>query len=524
MPPDDEAKSAHDDPRPSRLRDGGLHLLEWARRRVAPPPPGNAVADLVEGRSDEEIEARRGLPRAAVRGVRSFYDGVARPTEACDGTACHFAGGAALAERLRAGGAVGAVRCLGHCYAAPSYRRGDSVVARPIGEALEGWLETAPSAAGAPPIPRRSLVEPPVVLRNLVGAGRRSALEEYDLPGGEAILAAIAETGLRGRGGAAFPTAAKWRAARDAEAGPRYVVANGDEGDPGSYVDRLLLEEDPHAVLAGMLACARAIGARHGIVYVRGEYPRARAAMGEAIREARRAARIGAEFDVEVVSGAGSYVCGEETALLNSIQGLRGEPRPRPPYPAEHGLWGRPTVVQNVETLAVVPWLARTGRGSGTKAASLSGAVARPGVVEVKLGTPLAQVLEEGGGGAAPGRRWRMALVGGPMGRVVPASRFAVPVSFEALPGMGHAGIVVLDDSVSPRALAEHLFRFAAAESCGSCTPCRVGTSQLASRRDRASLERLLETIEIGSLCGFGAGVPRPIRDLLEHFGEEVLG
>jgi formate dehydrogenase iron-sulfur subunit len=180
-------------------------------------------------------------------------------------------------------------------------------------------------------------------------------------------------------------------------------------------------------------------------------------------------------------------------------------------------------VVQNVETLAVVPWVVRNGRGARTKAVSLAGALVRPGAVEVTLGTPLREVLERGAGGAPPGRRWKMALVGGPMGRVLPAKDFDVPLSYEALPGMGHAGVVVLDDTVTPRALAEHLFAFARSESCGSCTPCRVGTERLAGLRERGALERLLETLEVGSLCGFGQGVPRPIRDLLAHYGDEVL-
>ena len=499
--------------------DSGLHLLEWARRHASPSPSGSAVGDLIEGRSDDEIAARRGLPMITVRGLRSFYEGIEHGTEVCDGTACHFAGGARLAEELRAAAPVRTVRCLGHCYAAPSWRRGDSVFTRSREAERDPSLAERPEEAA---IPRRALLDPPVVLRNVLGDARASALDEYDLPDGDSMLSAIAEAGLRGRGGAAYPTAAKWRVARDTAAAERYVVANGDEGDPGSYVDRLLLEEDPHAVLAGMLACARAIGARRGVVYIRGEYPRALRVMRDAIAAARP--RLGGELQVEVVSGAGSYVCGEETALLNSIQGLRGEPRTRPPFPAQRGLWGVPTVVQNVETLAVIPWIARKRRGAGSKAVSVSGAVARPGVVEIRLGTTLARVLDEGAAGAAEGRRWKMALVGGPMGRVVPASRFDRPLSFDSLPGMGHAGVVVLDESVSARALAEHLFAFAAAESCGSCTPCRVGTSQLRSRRDRVALERLLETLEIGSLCGFGTGVPRPIRDLLDHYGEEVLG
>jgi NADH:ubiquinone oxidoreductase subunit F (NADH-binding) len=180
-------------------------------------------------------------------------------------------------------------------------------------------------------------------------------------------------------------------------------------------------------------------------------------------------------------------------------------------------------VVQNVETLAVVPWIARTGQAGGTKAVCVSGAVARPGVVEVALGTSLRRVLEEGAAGPLPGRPWRMALVGGPMGRLLPEPLFDTPLSYEGLPGMGHAGIVVLDASVRVRALAEHLFAFAAAESCGACTPCRVGTAQLRRMTDRARLERLLDTLQTGSLCGFGQGVPRPIRDLLTHYGDQVF-
>ncbi len=511
-----------------------MTLLEWARRHAMGRPEDaavraerSAVSRLLAGEPDDEVARATGLPAASVAGIRSYYDLLEPAARVCDGTACHFQGASALAAELRAHGPVAGVRCLGHCYAAPAFRSGDRVFALPPGETLASWLadwgEGPDPREDLAPIPRRSLADPPVVLRNLLPETRRTGLGEYTLPAAEDILAAIEAVGLRGRGGAAFPTAAKWKAARDAEAPERFVVANGDEGDPGSFVDRLLLEEDPHAVLAGMLACARVIGARRGFVYIRGEYPRARRVVEEAIRAARTAGHLGARFDVQVVSGAGAYVCGEETALLRSIEGLRGESRPKPPYPTEEGLFGQPTVVQNVETLAIVPWIARTGRPSGTKAVSLSGAVCRPGVVEVPRGTPLRHVLEKAGGGAPPGRRWRMALIGGPMGRVLTERLFDIPLSYEGLPGMGHAGVVVLDDSVTARALAEHLFAFAAAESCGACTPCRVGTARLRLMPDRARLERLLETLEMGSLCGFGQGVPRPLRDLLAHFGDEVL-
>ncbi len=454
--------------------------------------------------------AGTGLPEVWNQGIRSFYDllrGLPQ-TGDCSGTACHFVGGRWDGAEPETGlhrQFAKEVHCLGRCYEAP-----------------------ASSEAAAAPIPRSALSAEPVVLRHLLGAGPAAAAgpaawADYDLPGGAAVLNAVTAGGLRGRGGAAYPAGDKWKAARDTPALERYVVANGDEGDPGAYIDRLLLEEAPHSVLAGMLACARAIGARCGVVYVRAEYPRAAERVREAVAEAQARGLLG-DLEIGVVVGAGSYVAGEETALLRSIEGLRAEPSPKPPYPARAGLYGLPTIVHNVETLSVVPWVVRSGRRADTKAVCLAGAVARPGVVEVDLGTSLRRVLEEGGGGPAQGCTWKMALVGGPLGRVVGVEDFDVALSFEALAGMGHAGVVVFDRTVSPRALAEHLFAFACSESCGTCAPCRIGSSQLASRGSAADLERLMGTMEAGSLCGFGQGVPRPIRDLLRLYGDEVLG
>ncbi len=455
------------------------------------------------GRATPEVLAwarRKGeLPLAAGRAIESFYDCLRdpRPRRVCTGTACRFAAG----HVAPAAADAAPVHCLGRCYEAPS--RTDT-------------------AAG--PIPRRALLAEPIVLRHLLGAARPDLAALYAPHPADEILARLDASGLRGRGGAAYPTGAKWATARRTVAPRRYVVANGDEGDPGSYVDRLLLEEDPHAVLAGMCACARAIDASHGIVYVRAEYPAAAARVRAAIAEAEAAGVLPDGFTIEVHVGAGAYVCGEETALLRSLEGLRGEAQPRPPYPAERGLHGMPTVVQNVETLAVVPWVVATGRRPDGKAMSLSGAVASPGVVEVGFGTTLAELLAAGAGGPAPGRRFGLALVGGPMGRVIPAADFASTVlGYDTLPAMGHGGVVVLDDTVRPVDLARHLFGFAVAESCGACTPCRVGTAQLASRRDRADLERLLDTLEVGSLCGFGQGVPRPIRDLVALAGDALF-
>jgi NADH:ubiquinone oxidoreductase subunit F (NADH-binding) len=476
-----------------------MSVVSWgARRRIDGPLPAENLVEELRHATPGYSAFLRGLPMATVSGVHSFYDYLRHPARrrVCTGTACRFA-----SDYAPPSPDLGAeVHCLGRCYQAPC-RTGDHATA----------------------IPRRALLDEPVVLRNLLAARPGLVSDLYTALTGDEILAEVASSGLRGRGGAAYPTAAKWSVARTTPAPRKFVVANGDEGDPGSFVDRLILEEDPHAVLAGMAACARVIGADHGIVYVRGEYPAAASRVREAIADAVTAGLLG-RFTVEVHVGAGSYVCGEETALLRSIEGQRGEAQPRPPYPAERGLHGCPTVVQNVETLSVIPWLLASGRRPDSKAFSLSGAVARPGVVEARFGITLADLLERGGGGSPEGRRWRMALVGGPMGRVIPAERFGeTRLGYDTLPGMGHGGVVVLDESVTARALAEHLFAFAASESCGSCAPCRLGTAQLGSRRDRVALERLLDTLEIGSMCGFGQGVPRPIRDLLAAYADETF-
>lgn len=465
-----------------------MRILERARRLAVEPV--NAVDALATGRSSAEVSRLSGLPLATVLGIASHYsllDGaIGRP---CIGTACSYARG-----WVDPPGPT--VHCAGRCHAAPV--------------SLD---------AAEHPIPIRSLLDPPILLRHLLGDLPELA-DLYRLPPAEQILATIEASGLRGRGGAAYATGAKWRVAAETPADERYVVANGDEGDPGAFVDRLLLERDPHAVLAGIAACAVAIGARRGIIYVRAEYPVTATRLRTAIAEARPWLPAGLAIELHI--GAGSYVAGEETALLRAIEGLRAEPSPKPPYPAQSGLRGKPTVVQNVETLASIPWVLRHGRRPGVKGFSLSGAISRPGVVEAPFGISLRELLERGGDGPLPGRPWKMALVGGPMGCVLPVAEFDTPLTFSRLPGMGHGGIVVFDHNVGAAQLAAHLHAFARSESCGNCTPCRVGSAQLAHCRDRASLERLLLTLEQGSLCGFGQGIPKPLRDLLRHYPDEL--
>lgn len=479
-------------PPPSR------HRLAERMRRLAEVDDGRSVLDdLVAGLKPAEIATRRGAPLATVQGVRSFYELLDRggAMRHCSGTACWSARGEQLPNTVES------VRCLGRCYEAPACTTDD--------------IDHAEH-----PIPVRSLVDGAGVLQYVLRPPSDFA-ELYAAPGAAEILDRVERSGLMGRGGAAYPTGAKWRIAAAQPAGTKFVVVNGDEGDPGSFVDRLLLERSPHAVLAGANACARAIGASEIIVFVRGEYPLAAQRVRFAAAEATARGLLDAPVTVRM--GAGSYVVGEETALLRAIEGLRGEPSPKPPYPAQAGLFGRPTVVQNVETLVNVPGVLRTGRKPDTKAFSISGAVVRPGAVDAPFGISLSRLLHEGAGGALPGRPWKMALIGGPMGMVVPATPLDLALDYATAPGMGHGGIVMLDTTVSPRDLALHLFEFAAGESCGSCTPCRAGTARLQDCSSEAALSRLLDTIQMGSLCGFGQGVPRPIRDLLRHFPGEIV-
>ncbi|WP_183101556.1 NADH-ubiquinone oxidoreductase-F iron-sulfur binding region domain-containing protein, partial [Nocardioides pelophilus] len=304
--------------------------------------------------------------------------------------------------------------------------------------------------------------------------------------------------GLRGRGGAGFPTADKWAAVQAVDGpGPRFVVANGDEGDPGSFADRLLMERDPGRVLEGLALAGLACGATAGFVYVRSEYPRARTAVMRAVEAARSAGHLGTDihgsgvdFDVEVVAGHGSYVAGEETSLLRSMAGLRGTVRVRPPYPTRHGYLGRPTAVNNVETLAAVPAIladggaayARLGHPleSGTSLVCLTERFARPGAYEVELGTPLRRIVEELGGGLVDDAPLRALQVGGPLGGFLAPSQLDLPLLESALApagvALGHGSLVAIDARVSRADLLAHLWRFGAEESCGACTPCREGT------------------------------------------------
>ena len=362
----------------------------------------------------------------------------------------------------------------------------------------------------------------------------------------EAIVQQIEVAELRGRGGAGFPTGWKWNAVRNArDDGERFLVCNADEGDPGAFMDRMILESFPFRVIEGMLIAARAIGARRGFVYVRQEYPLAVHSLERALAACREADLLGA-FELEIVKGAGAFVCGEETALLAAIEGRRGMPRFRPPYPSEQGLWGRPTVVNNVETLATVPWILREGAAAfaalgtessrGTKVFALAGKITRGGMIEVPMGITLREIVEQVGGGVPEGRTLKAVQVGGPSGGCVPASLAHTPVDYDALTAvgaiMGSGGLVVLDDEDCMVDIARYFLAFTQDESCGKCTFCRIGTRRMLEILERLcegrgrdgdleELEHLAQATQTGSLCGLGRTAPNPVLSTMQYFRGE---
>jgi NADH:ubiquinone oxidoreductase subunit F (NADH-binding) len=378
-----------------------------------------------------------------------------------------------------------------------------------------------------------------------VARGGYRALEKSRSMSTEAVAREVEASQLRGRGGAGFPTGRKLRAVAAATALEKYVVMNADEGDPGAYIDRILLEDDPHAVLEGLLIAAYAIGATKGFIYLRREYPDARPILEGAIAEAREAGVLDGDFDVELVVGEGSYVCGEESALLNAIEGRRPFARSRPPYPSQAGLFGRPTLVQNVETLANIAWIVSNGGDAyaslgfstsrGTKVVSLNSLFHRPGLYEVELGTPVREIVEDLGGGLRSGEL-RGVLIGGPLAGVLPPRHLDVPFAFEELrelgASVGHGGIVAFDERTSILDLLHHVFSFGAYESCGLCTPCRLGSREIERLSDNSNLgtpwdgttfERIVCALRETSLCGHGGGLAEFAGSVSRYYREELL-
>ena len=475
--------------------------------------------------------------------VESFYhlQGVDLTRGACRGLACYVARANDAARWARACESPGRVYCFGKCY-------------------------RAPAAGDDPERPRVSVdAREGVVLGNVAAGGART-LDAYRAGGGycalgralerrpEEIVAAIDASGLRGRGGAGFPTGRKWRTVFQSKGPKRFVVANADEGDPGAYIDRFILEDDPHRVLEAMAIAAYAVGAQAGYIYLRAEYPDARSRLEAAIEEARQSGMLGTSvlgtsfsFDVQLEIGRGSYVCGEETALLNAIEGVRPEVRARPPYPAEHGLFGCPTLVNNVETLAAVPWIVERGADAfralglptsrGTKVVSLNSLFNRPGLYEVEFGVTVRHIVEELGGGLKAGTL-KGVIIGGPLAGVIPSPLLDCVFGFDELhaigAGVGHGGIVAFDERTSIPELVHHVFDFGAYESCGKCTPCRLGTRRIerlfsriavgarANANDRGEWHELIQSLASTSLCGHGTGLAELAASIVKYYAHEL--
>ncbi len=394
----------------------------------------------------------------------------------------------------------------------------------------------------------------PEVIEEYIGTGGYEALGKVltEMTPDD-VIQCLLDSGLRGRGGGGFPTGLKWKLAKQNDADQKYVCCNADQGDTGAFMDRSVLEGDPHAVLEAMAIAGYAIGASQGYIYVRAEYPIAVQRLKIAIDQAREMELLGNNifgsdfsFDIDLRLGAGAFVCGEETALMTSIEGNRGEPRPRPPFPAQKGLFGKPTILNNVETYANIPqiilhgaeWFASMGteKSKGTKVFALGGKIHNTGLVEIPMGTTLREVIEEIGGGIPNGKKFKAAQTGGPSGGCIPAEHFDIPIDYDNLISigsmMGSGGLIVMDEDDCMVDIAKFFLEFTVEESCGKCTPCRVGTKRMleiltkitkgqATLEDLDKLEELCYYIKVTSLCGLGQTAPNPVLSTLRYFRDE---
>ena len=397
------------------------------------------------------------------------------------------------------------------------------------------------------------LIDPERIESYLAADGYQALHEALNEMSPKEVVETMVQSGLRGRGGAGFPTGLKWGTVAKSPAPKKYVICNADEGDPGAFMDRSVLESDPHSVLEGMAIAAYAVGADQGFIYVRAEYPLAISRLQIAIKQAKQMGLLGSgifespfNFNVDLRIGAGAFVCGEETALMASVEGKRGTPRPRPPFPAESGLWGCPTLINNVETFANVPpifrrgaaWFAGIGteKSKGTKVFALAGKIKNTGLIEVPMGTPLSAIVRDMGGGAPDGAQIKAVQTGGPSGGCIPAQHLDTPVDYESLGKlgsiMGSGGMIVMDDRTNMVEIARFFMEFCMDESCGKCAPCRAGTVQMyhlldkiiqrrATAADLAKLEELCDMVRSTSLCGLGQTAPNPTLSTLRFFRNE---
>jgi NADH-quinone oxidoreductase subunit F len=500
------------------------------------------------------------IGKANVYGTTTFYDFLkpenkGKEVYVCNGTACLCAGTQpALIENLRENfrsEQIGHMTCLGRCHENSAFHyKGKNYSGRAI-EKLANIVAGQKTddkdryqvVAGGPAILTAPFSDIASYYRPFAEALKKEPVE---------VLEEIKTSNLRGRGGAGFPIGLKLQFCRNAEGNTKFIICNADEGDPGAYSDRYLLEERPHSVLFGMLIAGYVAGAGHGIVYIRAEYPEAVTVIENAIRELRENGLLGKDihqsgfdFDLKVIQAQGSYICGEETALINSIEGQRPEVRVRPPSPAQKGLFNKPTTVNNVETLAALHFIVSNGgvawkrigteRSSGTKLVCLDSFFVRPGLYEVEMGTSLSEVVYTLGGGFK--QPVKALQIGGPLGGLVPVSKIEdLSLDFESFASqgflLGHASVVSVPEDFPIMKFIEHLFDFAAYESCGKCFPCRLGTKrghELAQKAltdgykiDRDLFRDLLDTLEKGSLCAHGGGIPLPVRNALAYFKDEL--
>ncbi|QIZ71341.1 NADH-quinone oxidoreductase subunit NuoF [Oxynema aestuarii] len=434
---------------------------------------------------------------------------------------------------------------------------------------VDALKQNKAAESGATPLDREHpffTLQQPIVLENS-GKINPERIEEYIAVGGyqnlyhvihdmspDEVVDEVTRSGLRGRGGGGYPTGLKWATVAKMPEGQKYVICNADEGDPGAFMDRSVLESDPHRIIEGMAIAAYAIGANHGYIYVRAEYPLAIKRLETAIKQAKRLGLMGSQifdspfdFKIDIRVGAGAFVCGEETALMQSIEGGRGNPRPRPPYPAQSGLWHSPTLINNVETFANIPAIVREGadwfasigteKSKGTKVFALTGKIRNTGLIEVPMGIALREIVEKMGGGVPRGEV-KAVQTGGPSGGCIPAHLFDTPVEYDSLiqlgTMMGSGGMIVMDTETSMVDVAQFYMEFCRGESCGKCIPCRAGTVQMyqmltkilrgeATLIDLEQLERVCGMVKATSLCGLGQTAPNPVLSTLRYFREEYL-
>jgi bidirectional [NiFe] hydrogenase diaphorase subunit len=517
---------------------------------------------------------------------RDKYATIETEVRVCMATSCQSSGAApvfdALKDAHQAQGhktcRVKGVGCMGLCSAGPMVTVGGKDNHDPNEEVLyrevkpEDAADIMASVGGAPVERIRFPTDVPFftrqqrIVREHTGIIDPESFTGYVAVGGyssmvqaltemtpAAVISEITTSGLRGRGGGGYPTGLKWSTIAKMPAGQKYVVCNADEGDPGAFMDRAILESNPHLVLEGMAIAAYAIGANKGYVYLRAEYPLAVERVETAIRKAKRAGFLGNHicetqfnFDIEIRLGAGAFVCGEETALMASIEGNRGQPRPRPPYPAESGLWGCPTLINNVETFANISPIIREGgewyagigteRSKGTKVFALAGAINNIGLIEVPMGITLREIIEEIGGGIPNGKAFKAVQTGGPSGGCIPAEHLDIPVDYDSLKTlgtiMGSGGMIVMDETSDMVDVARYFMEFCMTESCGKCVPCRTGTQQMhelldriakgkGTHKDLALMEELCEVVQATRLCGLGQTAPYPVLCTLRFFRDE---